>query len=80
MNGRMEFSKVWNEKGMKDDRRDSWNVCVYIYIDILKPAPPKGVNKVRVVFPSSMEWQSNAGWIKEKFDMQHPPPPKSMDW
>ena len=28
---------------------------VYIYIDILKPAPPKGVNKVRVVFPSSME-------------------------
>ena len=33
---------------MKDDRRD-------LYIDILKPAPPKGVNKVRVVFPSSME-------------------------
>ena len=23
MNGRMAFSKVWNERGMKDDRKDS---------------------------------------------------------
>ena len=40
---------------MKDDRRVSWKKDIY--------KTRKGVNEGRIAtFPSSMEWQSYAGW------------------
>ena len=56
------------------------NVCTYIiYIYIYKKqSSPKGVNKGRVFVLSVWETEQ-CRMIKEHFDIQHPPPPKSMD-